>query len=510
MVGNYNLNDENFQDSGVSYRSSMLHGTSELPLEDDYSAIRRSLWIATDDVYKRAVELFEHKKIALEQQSLTNEKLDLDDFSKAPVVHFTGPVYTFEIDRLGWENSAKEISNIFSSYPEIYSSSVRIFFYQGDMYFINSEGTEVVEPLTLVSVQVNAYTQAVDGEPLSNHIAFYNSIPENLPPLETMKKNVTDMAEELIMLCKAPVFDELYYGPVLFEEQACAEFFSQKLFSDKNGLLAFRSPIVSDLRIYYSDDETLEDRINRRILAHDFTIKALPTLNKFKDYNLIGSYIIDNEGVKPPSEITLVENGILKTLLSNRTPTPKVRESNAHERPAIGSGFMTSSHLGPSVILISSSEASVYSELKKELLQRVREEGLEYGILIRKLKPMVTGIIYYDPMVSMASSYGRQYGTTLTEPILVYRVYVKDGREELVRSVKLGDVGISTLRHIAGATQQHYIYNTMATVNGRSGIPSSFIVPRALLLEELEVKSKKSGYIPKLPVIASPFAEKNN
>ena len=508
MVGDYNLNDENFQDSGFSYRSSMLLGSSELPLEDDYDAIRRSLWIATDNIYKRAVELFEHKKVALKQQTMTGEEANLDDFSRAPVVSFIGPSYTFTIDRSRWEKIAKEISGVFSTYPEIYSSKVRIFFYQGDMFLTNSEGTEIIQPLTLVSVQVNACTQAVDGEPLSNHISFYNFSLEDLPSLETMKKSVKTMADDLMKLCDAPVFDELYFGPVLLEGQASAEFFSQRLFGGKNGLIAFRRPVVSDSRVRYSDDETLDDRINLRILAHDLNVKALPGLNSFQDHNLIGSYYVDTEGVKPPPEITLVENGILKTLLSNRTPTPKVRESNAHQRPAIGSGYRTSSNIGPSVILISSSKGKFYPELKKELLQRAREEGLEYGILIRKLKPMVTGIIYYDPMVSMATSYGRRYRSSLTEPILVYRVYVEDGREELVRSVNLGNVSLSTLRHIAGATEQQYIYNTMATVNGRSGIPSSFIVPQALILEELEVKNKRSGYIPKLPVVSSPLAEK--
>ncbi|HDY87357.1 MAG TPA: hypothetical protein ENH82_04475, partial [bacterium] len=41
IVGDYSLNDENFRDSGYSYRSSMLQGSSRLPLEDDYDGIRR-------------------------------------------------------------------------------------------------------------------------------------------------------------------------------------------------------------------------------------------------------------------------------------------------------------------------------------------------------------------------------------------------------------------------------------------------------------------------------------
>ena len=61
------------------------------------------------------------------------------------------------------EKSAKEISNLFRNYPDIYSSQARIYFYRNDVYFTNSEGTETVQPLTLAAVQINASTQAVDG-----------------------------------------------------------------------------------------------------------------------------------------------------------------------------------------------------------------------------------------------------------------------------------------------------------------------------------------------------------
>ncbi|MFC1552796.1 metallopeptidase TldD-related protein [Candidatus Latescibacterota bacterium] len=506
MVGDYSLNDENFQDSGYSYGSSMVYGSSRLPLEDNYDAIRRSLWIATDSIYKRAVELYEHKKAALEQQTAISEITNLDDFSKAPTVKYTGQQSTLEFNRAEWEKTACEISKVFARYSDIYSSKVRVFFYRGDLFLTNSEGTEVIQPLTLVSVQINAFSQAVDGEPLSNHISFVGSVAGDLPNLKTMKKSVEGMADDLIALRTAPAFDELYFGPVLLEDQASAEFFSQRLFGDKNGLIASRRPVVSDSRIRFSDDETLEDRIALRILAHDYSIKAVPGLSNYQGQNLIGSYEVDAEGVIPPAEITLVENGMLKTLLSNRTPTAKISESNAHQRHSIGSGYRTTSTIAPGVIHVFSSSGQTYSDLKADLMKRAETEGLDYGILIRKLKPKSSGIIYYDPMANMALSYGGGYGSSLTEPLMVYRVNVRDGSEELIRSVKIGSIGLGTLRHIAGTTGEEIVYNTLTTVSGQSGIPASFIVPRALILEELEVNNKKSGYIPKLPVVSNPLS----
>ncbi len=477
IVGDYSLNDENFRDSGYSYRSSMLQGSSRLPLEDDYDGIRRALWIATDDIYKRAVETYEHKKAALKQQTRTDEETQLDDFSRIQVVTYTEPPRTFDIDSKKWEKTAKEISGIFRKYSNIYSSKVRIFLYQGDMFLTTSEGTEVNMPLTLAVIQINANTQAVDGEPLRNYVMYYASAPEDLPPKKVIKQSVKTMAEELLILREAPVFDESYFGPVMLEGQAVAEFFQMRLFSGRNGLLAYRRPVVSNPGGRYGSSSgiaTLDDRMNRRILSRELTIKALPGLERFQGKNLIGSYRIDLEGVKPPEEIILVENGILKTLLTNRIPNPKVRESNGHQRPVIRSAYSSSIRLGPSVITVSTSKGKSYPELKKELLQRAREEGMEYGIIIRKLNPA-----------------------------MVYCVYVEDGREEPVRSVKLGAFSLSTLRHIASVSEKQFVYNTLA-----SGIPASFIVPQTLILEELEVKNEKRDYTPKLPVVSSPLSQK--
>ncbi|MFC1693132.1 hypothetical protein ACFL1R_06475, partial [Candidatus Latescibacterota bacterium] len=179
MVGDYSLNDENFQGYTGSYGSSMLQGSDRLPLEDDYQGIRRAFWISTDNTYKSAVELFEHKKAALEQQVRDDDVAGLEDFSRAPVVTYTEKPRTYEIKQKEWEKTAEKLSGVFKDYPDVFSSQVRIFLYQADMFFVNAEGTELIQPLTLAVIQINAYTQAVDGEPLSNHIMFCCSVPDN-------------------------------------------------------------------------------------------------------------------------------------------------------------------------------------------------------------------------------------------------------------------------------------------------------------------------------------------
>lgn len=477
MVGDYKLSDENFQDPGsTGFQNTLLLGTDDLPLEDDYYGIRRALWISTDWVYKSASEKYEQKKAALEQQELSEEEKSLEDFSKAPVVKFTAPPRQFAMERAKWEDIAKEISTVFKNYPDIYSSQVRFFFFQGDAFFINSEGTEVVQPLTIVYSIINAGTQAVDGDPLNDMNVYVGTVPQDLPSIQSIKQDVKEMAEQLIMLRTAPVFEESYTGPVMFENQAVGELIAQQMFERSSALLAYRTPIMAGRTSARGrPSQSLEDKIGTRILARDLTIKAMPTMETFSGVRLIGSYKVDEEGVKPPDEIVLVENGMLKTLLSNRTPTLKVKESNGHDRSVISLGRFASSRLGPSVIQMTTSDGKPVAEMKNELLQLAKDEGLEYGILIRKVM-------------------------SLTNPVLIYRVNVEDGEEQLVRSAMLGSFSLSSLRRIYSASAEQFLYQ-------RGGIPASYIVPQALIFEELEIEQQKRSYTPKLPVVPSPLLQ---
>ena len=61
-----------------------------------------------------------------------------------------------------------------------------------------------------------------------------------------------------------------------------------------------------------------------------------PTMKEFKGQPLLGSYDVDDEGVKA-QRVTLVDNGILKGLLMSRRPGP---DFHAFQRPrAFGAAF---------------------------------------------------------------------------------------------------------------------------------------------------------------------------
>lgn len=512
LVGDYKRTQENFIDN---LYGSWMRGS--MPLGDDYEGVRRALWISTDNVYKSATESYERKVSAIDQQNLTEEELSTYDFSKLQSVNLTLPMRNLDFDKTYWENTARELSILFTDYSEIFSSNTSVFLLQVDGFFINTEGVETNFPMTVIAVLVNAYTQAEDGEPLIDHVLYYGLTKKDMPDLDKMKKDVRLMADNLNALRKAPVFDDSYSGPIIFENDAVGELFAKRLFSGASGLIAIRKSLYADpnaMRFRRPQGESLEKKIGRKIISNEFDIIATPKLKSFGSKGLIGSYEIDAEGVIPNDNIVLVEKGILKTLLNGRTPTPKVKESNGHSRLSIQGNYI-SRDLGPSVINISTSKGLPYEKLKKKLLESAKGEGLDYALIIRKLQTSNPGMD--SKMNEIIKAVAGSKEGIMSKPIYIYKVSVKDGKEELVRSTELSKISISSMKRILGATKKQSVYNTLIEKQrggfyysppGRlKGIPASLVVPQAILFEEVDVEKEKRAITTKLPIVQNPVGK---
>jgi hypothetical protein len=71
----------------------------------------------------------------------------------------------------------------------------------------------------------------------------------------------------------------------------------------------------------------------------------------------------------------------------------------------------------------------------------------------------------------------------------IFRVNVKDGREELVRNARFERPSPKEMRKLIGASATYNAFNVMSqTNNGGSQDLTSYIVPEAILLEEGEIK----------------------
>jgi TldD protein len=81
------------------------------------------------------------------------------------------------------------------------------------------------------------------------------------------------------------------------------------------------------------------------------------------------------------------------------------------------------------------------------------------------------------------------------DPRLLYRVYAKDGREELVRGAMFDELDTRTLRNDLIAVGNDLL------VSNREGIVPSTVIAPSMLLDELEVKrtDAKNSKLPEYP-----------
>ena len=235
MVGGYSLNDENFMSGSQSFSSGAY---LSLPIDNDYDAIRRAFWIASDQSYKRAIETYDQKLSALKQQNKTDEEKP-DDFSKITPVSLIMKSTPVKYDKAKWEAFAKDVSGVFKTSTQIGNSSVIMGLANACVYVTTSEGTKLRIPLSIACLWINANTQADDGEVLNDQLLYYALTPEQFPTADKIKQDIKQMSDNLSALSKAPSFKDSYSGPVIFEGEAAAELWAQKLFKNNSLKLIF-------------------------------------------------------------------------------------------------------------------------------------------------------------------------------------------------------------------------------------------------------------------------------
>ena len=153
-VGDYTFDNANYvySDSGTV--------RAELPIDDNYSVLRRTFWLATDGAFKRGVEALTRKRAAL--KNMTQPEA-LADLWKVKPVEKVLPVKRSPISLDEWASKVKSMSTVFSSYPEVLASVVSFDASDATFYLANSEGSTLRLPDSISTLQVRASGQAPDG-----------------------------------------------------------------------------------------------------------------------------------------------------------------------------------------------------------------------------------------------------------------------------------------------------------------------------------------------------------
>jgi hypothetical protein len=523
LVGDYAQTQEHFSSADFGFSFDSFNAT--LPIEDDYDAIRRELWLSTDRAYKAQSEKLEKKRAALRQQQLPEEMVDVEDFARAePVVSIeTGTFAGCDIP--AWKDRIRALSALCIDHADIHSSNVEFAYHEMTVSFVNSEGTVVVVPRSLAVISATASTQAEEGEPLMDFLQYHARTPDGLPDIDALAEEMRTMTATLVARRTAVAMEGSYTGPVLFEDQAVAELVTRLYLGDE-GLKAWRTPILDGpLAMMGSrmQKRNLRDKIGKRVLPREWSMISVPRMMEFDGLQLTGGFGIDAEGVRPADRLALVDAGAVSSLITDRTPTPGFPSSTGHR--GIGVGRAAGDGLSPGVLEITVTDGPRSGEMKKLLLEKAEEEDLDHAYIIRRIRPDAVSAASTGEEMSF-SMFGmeRNVATPLGDALRIYRVRVADGEEIPVRNVEILKPGASALRGLTACADRR-AWNGMLEGSGPlgslrafirigsslagsgSGVPVSIIAPRAVIVDDMEVREEKRPLTPRPPIVQSPLAK---
>jgi predicted Zn-dependent protease len=436
---------------------------------------------------------------------------DIDDFAKAAPLQLIEPLATPDWSNRNWEQEARETSAALRAFPQIYESRVTYYLVYATEYLLTSEGTEIRTNRCYAAIEAGMNSLADDGMQLNHMYATYAPKPADLPSVDAVRKALNVTGTELMaMRAASPAQD--YTGPVLFEARAAAPLLAEVLTPAINGArppVSF-TPVMEQLLTGLGGKSDWVGRMGARVLPASVSLTDDPSAKEFHGAPLLGGYSVDDEGVRA-EKVNIVENGNVKQLLMSRRPGPDSDQSNGHGRSA----FLNDAKPTMSNLLFKSTDTLSPADLKKRFLDECRSEKLPYCLVVREMDNPSISLLHRDDFSELLASFGGGAGTGDRLPLIVYKIYPEDGREEMVRGSRIIGLNTRMLRNLGGIGNDDFVYNYMqsqdsgfagtalgAFGSAQNGLPASLVAP-SLLFDDLEVRGAR-GEPKRLPLLPAP------
>lgn len=499
-VGDASLDNSNFGSPGL------LVYTTNLPVTDSYDELRRVIWQATDTAYKEAVSTLASKKTALE--SRTEEKT-LADFSIEKQFKFEDPNFAqaFDFDHESLNSRVIKLSEVALGDTAIQTSSTTGTFVQIARTYLDSQENFHRVVSRSCTLQTHASMQLPNGRIIKDVNTTYAKTCELLPNIDTLIASQTLFTTRLDRLQDAEEL-ESYAGPVLIEDQAAANFLVQMLL----GRLSARPELVVDVQMMgfgQFPENPFQGKVGRRVFPKFLSLTNDPLMTSFDEAALLGSYIVDAEGM-PARRTELIQDGELKTLLTTRAPVEDMTESTGSNR--LQSGAL------PGNLMVTSNETSSRDELIELLLELADDSGEDFGIIVRRIQNPDELAPDFNTMMSVVQ--GAMTGSLSVFPTLEALKIYPDGSEVPILPASFANINDSILRDIVAVSEQKSAFNvpitfqstialfSLSNIFAAGALNPSFVsvVTPGLLIEEIEL-SDTGGDKPRLPIVPHPLLE---
>jgi len=458
-----------------AHRSSAVNSAT-LPLADDREALSRSLWLATNTGYGKALE--NYLRVKTEAEVRAKEEDSSPDFSQeAPQVYLGKPAPQVVIDRAAWEQRVRALSLLFRDYPNVNMNMVMLVAQNETDYFVSSEGSRVVTPHVQARVVVLGMTRADDGMDLFRVQTFEAETADGLPAQAELEAAVRKLGNSLEALRKAPV-TEPFDGPAILSGRAAAVFFHEVLGHRLEG------------QRQRGDEEgqTFTKEVGKEVLPTFLSVADDPTLTTFGKTWLGGNYQFDDEGQKA-QRVPLIQDGVLKTFLMSRLPIASFANSNGHGRAQTGK--MPTGRQGN--LIVTSTKSVTEAKLRKQLIEEAGKQGKPYGLFFEDIS---SGFTLTQRRLPQAFE---------VIPLVVWRVYVDGRPDELVRGVNIVGTPLAAMKKILVTGDKSEVFN--GECGAESGtVPVSAVAP-AILVSEMETQRQPQGTA-RPPILPIPSEKK--
>ncbi len=499
-VGDYTFDNSNFFDVGLSFFGSSDDEESfknrTIAAAPTYGGLRRQLWLTTDAAYKQAVELYAKKQAVLENKvriDTTHDFLSEYEEGSSDLQPHPKP------DIKAWEKRVVEISSVAKEFPFVTGCKVNFEFLPTDMLVVNSEGVAVGRTDFFTGLEITVMTVSKEGMPLAQTWSTFAPTPASMPNQDHMVAAVRSACEKLEQQLSVELI-EPYSGPVLFEGQAAAQVFAQAFAPN---LATQRQPLSDGGFSTPPRFSAFQNKIGGRVLPEFLQVKAEPKARTLFGTPTLGYLAVDDEGVQS-EDVSLVEAGYLKNLLSSRVPTRRVRESNGHNRG--GAAMLSNIVVQP---IDSAEHVATKDSLVQRMMQLCADRELEYGIVVRNI---------LDRNMLFTSVYGMSNGEypftrdgAALPLVAAYKVYA-DGREELLRGAEIRGIAAQSFKDIILSTNDIHVLNYLAPaisspfVTGGPQYLGATVCAPDVLFEDLEIGVSENEFS-RPPLIENPLTE---
>jgi TldD protein len=482
-----------FDNTGFGGWETGFQQTS-LPVHLTPRTLQQAAWRATDWAYKEAVEQYARKKATFQPPADYPGDFEV----LPPTVARSDYAAADSLDAV--MDLARRVSASMPTHPVPKRSAVLVAHEAGGFWVADTDGDDVSQPMSETVVRAVAHFQAPDGLLLTDHRTWMVRRLADLPAVSAMAEEARAMTAALVGVAAAAPLQEEYVGPVLFEGEATLDLFRVLLASQLEGTpppVPFESQFGPLGNTFAPPGSPGDVRIGRRVLPLGWAVVDDPR----RDMQNPASFAYDLEGT-PARAVSLVTDGIVRTLLMSRTPRKGVEGTNGHARGAPGAraaGRVAMMEVTPE-------HRTSRHHLQRAAVKLAASYGRDWVMVVRRFQDDAIRALDEDARRSLFRG-EETSGLRLPEPLYLSRLYA-DGHEVPVRGAAFSGVNRFVLRDIVAAGQQVAV-NYLAPFhpgefegNPLSGLSTWLSAPE-VLVGEMELLPTPSD--PRdLPVVPAP------